>query len=128
MTKKDFRSTTIRGRQPEAVVLLTHADCDAGYCCARELLANGHRLVVTAHHASRLTRILLGQDPDRVMAITADLSDPVQRSKLLELAGSRFGRVQRIVNGRTGSVHALKAGDRDFCVPPLHYPPLPKAS
>jgi NAD(P)-dependent dehydrogenase (short-subunit alcohol dehydrogenase family) len=91
----------------EPVVLVTHADSDAGYRRARRLLANGHRVVVTAGHASRLTRILIGQNADQVVAIAADLSDPRQRARLVARAEDRLGRITWIVDGRTGSSREL---------------------
>jgi NAD(P)-dependent dehydrogenase (short-subunit alcohol dehydrogenase family) len=90
----------------EPVVLITHADSDAGYQRARELLASGHRVVVTAAHASRLTRILIGQNADKVVAIAADLSDPEQRARLFQRTEDRLGHIAWIVDGRTGSSRA----------------------
>lgn len=113
----------------EGVVLITDADSDAGCQRARTLVADGFRVVVTAKHASRLTRILLGQNADQVIAIAADLADPIQRSHLLERAGIRLGRIRWILDGCTGSVSALKLSDNDFPVPPTaQYPPLSRAS
>ncbi|RDH79669.1 SDR family NAD(P)-dependent oxidoreductase [Mycolicibacterium moriokaense] len=100
----------------EPVVLITHADCDEGYRQAQQLLAAGHRVVVTAEHVSRLSRVLLGHEAGRVYAIAADLADPSQRSLLLARCEARFGRVTQIIDGRTGFEEALP------------HPPLPKAS
>lgn len=83
----------------QPVVLITHVDSDAGYRRARELLAGGHRVVVTAGHASRLTRILLGQNADQVIAIAADLSDPQQRARLVQRTEERLGHITWIVDG-----------------------------
>ena len=74
----------------KTVVLITNADSDVGYRRARELVADGHRVVITARRASRLSRILLGQNADHVMAIAADLTDPVQRSQLFQRADARL--------------------------------------
>ena len=88
-------------------MLITHADSDAGYRRARELLADGLRVVVTAEHASRITRILLGQNADQVLAVAADLSDPKQYARLVERTKDRLGHITWIVDGRTGSSSEL---------------------
>lgn len=87
-----------------SVVLVTHADCDAGYLLARELLDEGYRVAATATQVSRLSRILLGQKPAQVMAIAADLTDPWQLSLVLQRTAARLGPVEWIVDGRTGSM------------------------
>ena len=75
MTTKPPALAEISDTPSDAVVLLTNAGCDAGCRRARELLSRGHRVVVTARHTSRLTRILLNQNPNQVWAIAADLSE-----------------------------------------------------
>jgi NADP-dependent 3-hydroxy acid dehydrogenase YdfG len=111
------------------VVLITDADSDVGLERARELVAGGYQVIATARHVSGLTRILHGQKAGQVMAIAADLTDPTQRAQLLERANLRFGRIRWILDGRTGSVSALKASDSDFQVPPAaQYPALSRAS
>jgi len=113
----------------KTIVLITNADSDVGYRRARELVADGHRVVITARHASRLSRILLGQNADHVMAIAADLTDPVQRSQMLQRADARLGRIRWILDGRTGSATALTASDNDFPMSAtVEYPVLSRAS
>jgi hypothetical protein len=83
------------------VILVTHADSDTGLAIARELLAAGHRVVVTAHHPLSLSRILLGQSAAQVIAIAADIDDAAQRDALLRTAHAKFGApITRIVDGR----------------------------
>ena len=96
------------------VVLITHADTDAGYRRARELLAGGRLVAVTAEHASRLTRILSGQQADQVIAIAADLSDPQQHARLVQRIEDRLGSITAVVDGRTGSSRMLAS------LPTLH--------
>lgn len=82
------------------VVLIIHADCDAGYELARELLASGRRAVVTARHATSLTRVLLGTSASQVLAIAADVDDPTQRARLMQRAAERFGHIAWVLDGR----------------------------
>ncbi|MGX9791766.1 SDR family NAD(P)-dependent oxidoreductase [Mycobacterium sp. MMS18-G62] len=89
-------------------MLITYADCDAGYWRARELLNSGCRVVVTARHVSSLTQILLGERCSQLMAVAADIEDPTQRSRLVERARARLGRLTWVVDGRSGALTALR--------------------
>lgn len=83
------------------VILITHADTDSGFSLAQRLLATGHRVAVTAANPTSLSRILLGQNADRVIAIAADIDDRDQRIGVLGRVRARFGGpVTRIVDGR----------------------------
>ena len=85
----------------DEIILITHADSDNGFAIARRLLAAGHGVVVTAHHPVALSRILLGQSADRVIAIAADFDDDAQRDDLLCSARAKFGApVTRTIDGR----------------------------
>ena len=65
-------------------------------------------------HASRLTRILSGQQADQVIAIAADLSDPQQHARLVQRIEDRLGSITAVVDGRTGSSRMLAS------LPTLH--------
>jgi NAD(P)-dependent dehydrogenase (short-subunit alcohol dehydrogenase family) len=83
------------------IILITHADTDNGFTIVRELLAAGYRVAVTARHPASLSRILLGQRADRVIAIAADIEDDTQRDGILRRARARFDApVTRIIDGR----------------------------
>jgi NAD(P)-dependent dehydrogenase (short-subunit alcohol dehydrogenase family) len=82
------------------VVLITHADSDAGYYLARKLLAAGNRVVAVARYPSPLTHILLGQSASQVVAIAADIDDGAQWARLLERAQARLGSVTIVVDGQ----------------------------
>ncbi|WP_111510140.1 SDR family NAD(P)-dependent oxidoreductase [Mycobacterium kyogaense] len=84
------------------VVLVVHADCDAGYELVQELLASGRRVVVTARYAVSLSRILLGKSSADVMAIAADVDEQAQRARLMQRAADRFGHIAWVVDGRSG--------------------------
>ncbi|WP_370330195.1 hypothetical protein [Mycolicibacterium hippocampi] len=85
----------------DETILIIHADTDHGYTIARELLTAGYRVAVTAHHPASLSRILLGQSADRVIAIAADIDDNTQRDRILRRARARFDApVTRVIDGR----------------------------
>lgn len=82
------------------VTLITHADLDAGYRLALELLGSGHRVVVTSRHPSELTRIVHGFATDQVFAIAADPDDDRQLARILRRSQDRLGRVTRMIDAR----------------------------
>jgi NAD(P)-dependent dehydrogenase (short-subunit alcohol dehydrogenase family) len=85
----------------EDVILITHADTDTGFLLARRLLATGHRVVVTAPNPTSLSRILLGESADRVIAIAADMEDRDQRIGTFRRVQARFASpVTQVIDGR----------------------------
>lgn len=83
------------------IILVTHADTDNGFAIARELLTAGYRVAVTAHHPTSLSRILLGQRADQVIAIAGDIDDTTQRERILRRTCAKFDApVTRIIDGR----------------------------
>jgi len=100
------------------VVLITHADCDAGYWRARELLTSGCRVVVTARRVTALTRILLGEKCSQVMAVAADIEDPAQRAQLAQCVHLRLGRLTWVLDGRSGALTALSDNAGECTRPP----------
>jgi NAD(P)-dependent dehydrogenase (short-subunit alcohol dehydrogenase family) len=79
------------------VFLVTNAGTEAAYQIARDLLRAGHRVVVTATHATTLVRIMHGYGPDRVLAIAADTTDLEQVRRLVSRAESQFGSLDFVV-------------------------------
>jgi NADP-dependent 3-hydroxy acid dehydrogenase YdfG len=91
-------------RHDDGVVLITHADSDAGHRRAGALLADGRRVAVTARHVTKLARILTGHSTERVVALAADVDDPTQLEKLLQRTTAKLGAVTWIMDGRTGAL------------------------
>jgi NADP-dependent 3-hydroxy acid dehydrogenase YdfG len=80
------------------VAVVLDAGTDTGLATAHSLLADGHRVVVTARHAGALVRITHGYPADRVYPVAVDTSDRDQLDQLLTRVRARFGRVDMIVN------------------------------
>lgn len=81
------------------VVLVLDAGTDASCRQARVLLQAGHRVAVTARHATQLTRIIHGFTSSQVFAIAADISDPAQLERVIDRVQRHFSHpVSRIVN------------------------------
>ncbi|BBX85270.1 SDR family NAD(P)-dependent oxidoreductase [Mycolicibacterium aubagnense] len=80
------------------VAVVLDAGTDAGLATAHNLLADGHRVVVTARQPASLVRITHGYPADRVYALAADTRDRRQLDRVLALTRARFGRVDMIVD------------------------------
>ncbi|GAA2414992.1 SDR family NAD(P)-dependent oxidoreductase [Mycolicibacterium llatzerense] len=80
------------------VAVVLDAGTDAGLATAHSLLADGHRVVVTARQPGALVRITHGYPADRVYALAADTHDRRQFDQVLALTRARFGRVDMIVD------------------------------
>jgi NADP-dependent 3-hydroxy acid dehydrogenase YdfG len=80
------------------VFVVTDAGTDAASRTARDLLREGHRVVVTDRLATQLVRIVHGYDADHVLAIAADPADQAQMRRVLARAESRFGSVDLVIS------------------------------
>ena len=82
-------------------VLVTGASRGLGAALGRELLARGHRVVLTARNQAELAHAvdsLRAQHGDRVGWIAADLSDPGAAQTLVAQVEQRFGPLDGLVN------------------------------
>ncbi|MUL47347.1 SDR family oxidoreductase [Mycobacterium sp. CBMA293] len=80
------------------VAVVLDAGTEAGLATAHSLLADGHRVVVTARQPGALVRITHGYPADLVYAVAADTRDRAQFDQVLALTRARFGRVDMIVD------------------------------
>jgi 3-oxoacyl-[acyl-carrier protein] reductase len=92
-------------------VLVTGASRGLGAALAYELLARGHRVVLTARHEADLARTaktLRDSFGERVNFIAADLSDPQAALHLISDAQQRFGHFDALINNAgTGTYKPL---------------------
>ena len=90
----------------DQVVIVTGASAGIGAQTVRKLAAGGARVVATARREDRLAALARDVDPtgERVVAIAADLTDDADRTRLVEEALSRFGRIDALVNNAGASV------------------------
>jgi short-subunit dehydrogenase len=82
------------------VVLITGGSRGLGLVIAREIAGRGARIVICARDGAELERAradLASQGAD-VLAVTCDVTDPVQVERLIEATHRRFGRVDVLVN------------------------------
>ena len=82
-------------------VLVTGASRGLGAALGRELLARGHRVVLTARNAAELaqaTDALRAEHHERVHWFAADLSDPAQAASLVAEVEQRFGALDALIN------------------------------
>lgn len=94
----------------DKVAVVTGASSGIGEAIARELSRAGARLVITARRQDRLTALSESLDGDSAM-LCAPIEDPDTPRRLLELALSRFGRADILINNAgvfvAGSVDTL---------------------
>ncbi|CAM3426451.1 SDR family NAD(P)-dependent oxidoreductase [Hydrogenibacillus schlegelii] len=86
-------SLPLRGR----VVVLTGASSGFGERTARRLAVEGARLVLAARRAERL-EALRRNLPTEAVAVSADVTDPAARRRIVEAALSAFGRIDVLIH------------------------------
>lgn len=81
------------------VALVTGAARGIGYAIAEWFLANGHRVAVLDIDAPEL-KLAVSRlaKPERVLEIAADVSDPAQMTRAVNVIDERFGRLDALVN------------------------------
>ncbi|MCM2390627.1 SDR family oxidoreductase [Streptomyces albipurpureus] len=85
--------------------VVTGASSGVGLATARLLLAEGCSVAACARDGDRLGEAL-GPAGDRLLTMAADVLDPGAVGELAEAAGSRFGRLDGLVNNAGGSLLA----------------------
>ena len=91
--------------------LITGCSTGLGRALAEAVIAAGHRAAVTARDAATVSD-LAGDDPDRVLALSLDVTDPEQITAAVRTAEERFGGVDVLVNNAGyGYRAAVEEGD-----------------
>ncbi|CDX32732.1 Short-chain dehydrogenase/reductase SDR [Mesorhizobium sp. ORS 3359] len=75
------------------------SECSTGFgrALAQHLLANGHKVAVTARNPTQVED-LLARHPDAAVAIRLDVTDAKQIDEALKIATRRFGAIDVLVN------------------------------
>ena len=73
------------------VVVVLEAGTESGGRLARKLLRAGHRVAVSSRYAADVVRIVHGYPSSRVLAVAADVADPIQLARLLVRVRDYFG-------------------------------------
>jgi short-subunit dehydrogenase len=98
-------------------VLVTGASRGLGAALSAELLARGHRVVMTARHEgdlARLTHALREQHGERINFVVADLANPMAAQHLVGQVEQRFGALDALVNNAgTGTYKPLTEWSAD---------------
>ena len=77
--------------------LVTGGGQGIGAAVARALVARGMKVTVLGRRPS-VVQALVNTDPARLMAVAADVADPVQLAKAVTLSEARFGPIDVLVN------------------------------
>ena len=78
--------------------VITGASSGIGESCARKFVAEGARVVLAARSSEPLQRLVDELGTDVAHAVPTDVSDLSACGRLIEEAGSRFGRIDVLVN------------------------------
>lgn len=97
------------------VVLITGASSGIGEATARKLVAEGHKVVVTARRENKLKELAAELPDHSVLAVAADASDRLELENVVNAAVDRFGRLDVVfANAGTGaSQPGMAQGDPD---------------
>lgn len=89
------------------VALIMGGDGDIGRATARDLLAEGARVVISGHRQDKVDAVAqdLGAPQDRLLALAADVTDTGSLSALHERIAEKFGQIDILINasGITGA-------------------------
>lgn len=77
----------------DRVYILTGASRGLGYATARELVAEGARVVISARDPDRVAAAAALLGAERAAGITADLAQPDTPTRLVRAAHDRYGRL-----------------------------------
>jgi meso-butanediol dehydrogenase/(S,S)-butanediol dehydrogenase/diacetyl reductase len=83
-------------------VLVTGAGSGIGQAVARAFLDNGASVAVVGRRTAKLAETLEGYDPERVLAIGADIADPDQAAGIVPQVVERFGGLDVFVPNAAG--------------------------
>lgn len=93
--------------------MITGASSGFGSALASAALAAGDQVVATARRPETLDAVI-GEAPERAIAVRLDVTDPEQVTSALAAAVDRFGRIDVLVNNAGyGSVGAVEEIDID---------------
>ncbi|ANH37796.1 2-(R)-hydroxypropyl-CoM dehydrogenase [Nocardioides dokdonensis FR1436] len=98
-----------------SVLLVTGAASGLGWALTRHWYAAGHDLVLADIDGAALAARAADLDPDRVLALTVDVTDAADLARLVEATQQRFGRLDVLVNN-AGITHRSPAYRTDPAV------------
>jgi len=99
----------------EKIVLITGASSGIGAATAEKLIEAGHKVVITARSTDKLNDIVKRWGNDRVLAVTADVSNLNEITNVVDKAIETFGRLDVVfANAGTGvNAPGIENGDPD---------------
>ena len=95
------------------VILITGASSGIGEICARYAVKAGHKVALAARRTDRLVELVKELGSSNAIAITCDVTDPVQQAQMVERAVSEWGSLDVVLAnaGLGASSRGTEAGD-----------------
>ena len=84
------------------VAVVTGGGTGLGKAAAAELLACGAQVVIAGRRAEVLDAAVAELGPERCVAVAADIRDPADARRIVDVATGRFGRLDLLVNNAGG--------------------------
>jgi len=99
----------------QKIIVITGASSGIGAATVDKVIEAGHKAVITARSTDKLNDIVERWGKDKVLAVTADVSNLDEISNVINKAKEKFGRVDAVfANAGTGvSTPGIENGDPD---------------
>jgi NAD(P)-dependent dehydrogenase (short-subunit alcohol dehydrogenase family) len=100
----------------DRVALVTGAGTGVGKSAALALLGDGYRVVLTGRRVEPLQKTIedAGCDPERALAVTADVGDPKSVAALFAATKAAFGRLDVLFNNAGVNAPAIPIEELTF--------------
>ncbi|WP_413692661.1 SDR family oxidoreductase [Psychromonas sp. KJ10-2] len=99
----------------QKIIVVTGASSGIGAATVDKVLEAGHKAVVTARSTEKLNKIVQRWGEDKVLAVTADVTNLDAISNVIKKANQKFGRVDVVFAnaGMGASTPGIEHGDPD---------------
>ncbi|MEO1205140.1 MAG: SDR family oxidoreductase [Pseudomonadota bacterium] len=93
-------TSDVSNPEPRKTAIVTGAGSGIGRAAAHALQAAGYNVVITGRRSDKLEKTAAGASADggRILAVAADVTDPLAVKKVFKTALSEFGRVDVVFN------------------------------
>jgi 3-oxoacyl-[acyl-carrier protein] reductase len=98
MTETKSKTAPGDARSPRRVAVVTGGGRGLGRAMARALAQEGYRVTTTAARERAEVDAVASESPERILAVTADVTSEADCARVVEATLARFGRLDVLVN------------------------------